>query len=368
MEYRWNLVELKTKKLLAKLLKRSISYQQYCDIIKQFDLSGEFNKEDFLMNDTLESLDFDAIVKEYFICIDSLNDDIYNICTDMFPRFCKDIKLFDKHIFERINLSNRELVLYADEIISSLGNSHLLSYYRWLLKNNKINIIESDDSKLYSPSGQLKGLTLRDNMFNTSYINLFRSYTIEDIESLVHEVMHAYYNYIDRNDNDECKMLFELEGEFGSYLAQDKMQKDGYREAIIMKREQQEYMLYKSLFLLVNHIAILCSNNHEFDIPTTQLRINEEISPIKITLSEEDLKNYFSINAYLEVSNIVSYLTSLDLIKNFSIEESIAKIASLKEFDGYDVIENLDYHGITFHKDGLVNFTDEFNNNKKLTI
>lgn len=368
MEYRWNLVELKAKRLLAKVLQKQISYQQYVDIIKQYDLSGEFDKEDFLMSDGLDSLDYKEVIKNYFVCVDNINDDLYNLCVDLFPTYCKDLKVFDKHVYNKIDFSNRDLILYVDKIIASLNIDELLRYYRWLVSHNKINIIDEDESKLYSNNGQLKGLTLRDDLFNTSYINIFRSHTIEDFETLLHEVMHAFFNYVDRNENDEPKMFFELEGEFGSYIAQDCLEKDGFQEASILKREQQEYMFYKSLFLLVNHLTILTSNNNSFDIQAAQKRINEEISPISVTLTEADLKNYFSINAYLEVSNIVSYLTSLDLLKKYCFSEAMEKIASLKKFDGYDVIENLDYHGITFHKDGLVNFTDEFNKNKKLTL
>ena len=368
MKYRWNLVELKLKLLKAKLLQNKAALEQYKSIIDQYELNKDLSPKDFLMSEPVYDLCWGEAINQYASYTHPVDDTIFDIVTELFIKFGDTLDIFEKSDYTPFNLSDNELIEEAYSIIKSMDAPDVLEFFEELLYKRKFNILDNHEA-MEGNTVVVNGLTFKDDLYNTSYINIFRNYTVQDIDTMVHETMHAYYNRLlhDYSFTGNTPYLMELEGEFGSMYAADQMAIKGYPDTDILINSEIDYYLQTSYITLITSLLFITASNQSYNLEALNNRIEHDIKQFNIVIMDEDIPNFLGVNQYECFANTTAYLTAVDLMKTYSTPEIIDIIGLMKLYDGKDIIGLLDRYGVTFHRDGLKNFTNRYTLARKNT-
>lgn len=370
MEYSWNIKELKRKKLLASLYKGKRYLNQYQSIINSIDIKKDnFNKEDILVIDEIKNISFDEAIKMFSAGLEYVPEDLYEIFTDVFICFEDIYALSETFKYEKINISNDELINICYEIISSMGIREYIEYFEQIINPNKhiLNIQEEMPSACEGISHRVGGVTYIDPLFDKSYINIFRSYTIQDIEYLIHESFHAIYNHILRDKGIKSPLLNELEGLYASIYTNNYLSHTQYKdEALKSRKDEINTQITNSYLLMINHILYITSRNKEFKLDKANEYLDSLSDTTKIKILPEELDKYLSVIGFELIEYMFGYFTALDLISLNDIEYSDRMLLKILSNDSDSIMDNLRKHNVTFMDDGLNNFINEYNLTRRI--
>ena len=368
MKFRWSLVELKLKLLQAKLLKNKEALLQYQSIINQYQYNENLTPKDFLMSEPAYDLCWCEAINQYASYTNPVDDTIFDIVTDLFIKYGDSLEIFENSSYTPLYLSNDALVEEVYNILISMNAADVLEFFEELVYKRKINIIDRNEI-LKGNTEEVAGITFKDSLHNISYINLFRNYTVQDIDSLVHETMHAYFNRLlhDYSFTGNTPYLMELEGEFGSMYATDQMAIKGYPDTNTLINSEIDFYLQNSYITLITSLLFITGSNRDYNLDALNNRLEHDIKNLNIIIRDEDVPNFLGVNQYECFANTTAYLTAIDLMKTYSTPEIIDIIGLMKLYDGKDIIGLLDRYGVTFHRDGLENFNKRYTLARKNT-
>ena len=355
MNYKWNLKEIKLKLLLAKLLhdKRAISIYQNIYQIGSNNITREI-----LTIDEASKVDFYEAGIYFSTALDYIPDILYEDILNLFLLF-NDFDILDNnHEFNKLNISNKDLITICYDIIKDINKPDMLHFYEKLLKNNKINIVKNNKDVTCSHSERIGGITISNQLFRESYINIFRNDTIEDIEILIHEFMHAYYYMLNNYNDSKFHLLPELEGQAGSLYAYKQLEKLNFSETILLRQEALNSIIISSLYMIVNHALYLT----HYDPQKATLYLDKVAPELGITISEDELDYYLNTQGFQTCSNTISYLIILDLINKINDnQELFDHITRLKLNDDKSIMSLLDSDSkLTFYMDDYQNIKKEY--------
>ena len=354
--YRWNKYELILKKLLASLLNKQEYNEHYDLILRQLRLEQElFKPDDILVSTKNDDISYSEALRNFASGLEVLSEDTYLSIAEIF------LMIEDHNAFKmstnlpKIKLTDKELLMLVREMIESLGISEFLRIYDKIItpSQHRLNIQRNDLKYTAGTLEYVGGITLNDPLFDKSYINIFRNYTIEDVEILFHEAMHSIFYSIMRpiykKDINNIYLLQELEGQFGSLYAYNYLGSIGYKkEAYELKRDYINSILTSSFLFIVNHVLFATSKSQEFDLLAAEKRINEQLK-IPIVIKPEELPTYLSMNGFETVTTLISSLIALEILdKDISTKEQIELLYSIKKSDSIMLDRNIKKHEVDF--------------------
>lgn len=355
MNYKWNLKEIKLKLLLAKLLhnKRAISIYQN---IYQIG-SNNITKEILTIDDS-EKVDLFEAGIYFSTALDYIPDILYEDILNLFLLF-NDFDILDNnHEFNKLKMNDKDLITIGYDIIRDINNPDMLYFYEKLLKDNKINIVKNNKDVTSSHSERIGGITISNQLFRESYINIFRNDTIEDIEILIHEFMHAYYYALDNFNDSKFHLLPELEGQAGSLFAYKELEKLHFDETITLRQEAFNSIIISSLYMIINHALYIT----HYDPQKATYYLDETAPELGITIREDELDYYLNTQGFQTCSNTISYLIILDLINKISDNKELFEhVTNLKLNDDNSIMSILDSDSkLTFYMDNYQNIKKEY--------
>lgn len=363
MNYSWNVKKIKRDLALAKLFhaKRTIKYYNY--LLKGIDINQDsFDKKEILLFDKTDELNFDEARDLFLTGLDYIPDELYESFLDIFSWFENIKSLEMPSEYSKIDLTNDELITLAHDIFKSMDNKEVMDAFNVLINkhNNLLNIQEATNNKTVTKC--VGGITYYHPLRRKSHVNIFREHTIEDIEYTVHESMHFIYKYLlHRYYRRESIHLFdELEGEYANIYVARYLEDNGFKDASTLRKSLVNNVLTASYLLMVNHVLFKTSKNKEFDCAAATKELNSKLQTVKIDILPEELTSYLTISGYEELTDILSYLTALELFYDYEPSDALEKIGSLKVNDSEVLLENLACENIHFHENGYKDFIKEY--------
>lgn len=254
-----------------------------------------------------------------------------------------------------IELSNQELVEISDDFYQSLPNQKYLKYFRMFTnpENHLLRFINGSDNDYF-------GLTRLFYYPNyRAYFSIGREHTIEDFETLNHEIAHGICfqkdNY--KTLNSKHYYLTELEGHFFNYLSR-KYLVGKVDNTVINQMNYYYFITYFNQIVelyLIDYATFLAMTNRNISIPTIKKKILRDEFPIFI--DESRLLTAFHENPKVNTLYTLSYLIDLDLesIYEQDPEYSFYLFERIRKNKTNDIFRNLRENKITFMDDGYQN-------------
>ena len=325
MKYRWK------EKLLLKGLKNAINHN---DKISE----EHFNCMLALLNDIhadkidLPDNNYQSMYDYYSNEMEYINADIFDRCVDIFGIVKDEDDLYTKIKHSNITLKNKELIELGYEMVESLKDKKSLEIYKELVKhgNHYLHIVDDDLEDIHD---DVYGITYYDHTNEKPYVILKRRHTPYDIETFMHEVMHAIiYRYKDK-DELVSDYFQELEGRFGERLATQYMREHNMEKwANEIDAYNLQTVLYTSFQLYLNDTLFYTAKDNKFNINKASSYIQTETPFKDAYLEDEDIPNICNINGFDTITNIIDYLICLELSKKYDTPEQFAFIKQLGKF------------------------------------
>lgn len=359
--YKWNKHELLAKKLLATILNKPLYKEHYDLILRQLRLEEEqFNPDDILVGTKKENINYLEALRNFTGGLEVLSEDTYLSLAEIFLMI-EDHNAFKlKNDLPKLNLSDEDLIEIVREMVKSLRIKKFTKIYDKIATPtlHRLNIQKNNLKYTAGTLQYVGGITLNDPLFDKSYINIFRNYTIEDVEVLFHEIMHAILYSLMRpiytKNQNNIYLLQELEGQFGSLYAYKYLSYIGFdKEMKELKNEYINSILTSSFLFIVNHVLFATSENQTFNLKAAEERINEQLK-IPIILREEELSTYLSMNGFETLTTMISSLIALEISdKNISVQDKIQLLYDIKSSDSINLDENLDKYKVNFKENNF---------------
>ncbi len=363
MPYRWRKSELRFKQLCSFFLKDPYYTYLVNSLLKQANLKHpKSHLEKYDLN--AENYSFSSQKKYFYEDIDFIPAPIITKLKDLYLTW-EDISYFkQKFILPERIFTIKDLMCMLDDVINNINNPDILRVYRRLIKKSNHTYNIQDGNKNRRGELIITGMTIFDYIFNKNYINLLREYNIEDFTTLVHETMHAILNILlveAEMDYEEGKLFLEVEGNFGTALSWDYLKKAGYSQDVLLsKLSHIDSTLFLSLALFIGDLYF---SSDEREIEQIAAEANKIIAPDRQTDIEKDLSSYICFPAVDLVSNIIDYLTVLEIMKR-PLDEATNAIIDIRLHNNNDLIATLKKHHINFLDDDFATLKKEFNHIK----
>ncbi len=364
MSYTWDIDKLHRKLVLSRLLHNKKHLKYYYLVLNSLNINEEdFDKSELLLHENASGIDFMEAYKYFVTGLDYIHDDLYNDAVDIFSWFEDTASLRVVPPLSKLDMSDDDLVAISHDIIKSMGDPDLLKAFNVLInKDNHLLNIASSNENTKTATKSLGGVTFFHPTKRTSHINIFRENTVEDIEYLVHESLHFAYKYLLHKmyNFDGVHLFSELEGEFANVYVAEYLEKIGFKDGSYLREMLVNNCLTASYLLMINHILFKTAKNKQFDVSSATQEVNKYLENIEIDILESEVPSYLTISAFEEVTNILSYLTALELNKDYSPNDALSVITSLKMNESADLYANLEENGIHFIKDGYKDLIKEY--------
>lgn len=364
MSYTWDINKLHRQLTLARLLHNKRNLKYYYLVLNSLNIDQDnFDKSELLLQENNEDIDFMEAYTYFITGLNYIPDELYDIAVDIFSWFedTKSLRINPPSI--KIDLSDDELVTIAHDIIKSMGDPILLKVFNILIKkDNHLLNIQSANSNTKTPTKSLGGVTYFHPTKKLSHVSIFRDHTVEDIEYLVHESLHFAYKYILHKlyNFDGIHLFGELEGEFANIYVASYLEQIGLQDASTLRAMLVNNCLTASYLLMINHALFKTAQNKQFDANRATEEVNKYLQNIEIDILPKEIPCYLTVSAFEEVTNILSYLTALELHKEYSPNDALSIITSLKMNDSADLFGNLKENGLHFYEDGYKEFIKEY--------
>ena len=363
MKYRWDKNEL-NKRLLA--AKESKDYDLLDNISYMLDLLEDMHDDKFANQNT----DNEDLMIYYTDGIEKIADSTFDRCIDIFTIASNIDEIYTKVALSKINLSNKDLIDLGYEIIASLKDKRALQIYHELTRQDRsyLNIATNID-EIYT--NESEGVIIHDNNTKKSYINIKREYNIQDLEALIHEVMHAIMYKYTRNKIGYLYGYFsELEGKFGEILTSQFLKEhDMKKYADEIDFHNYSTVTYQSFMAYLTDVLIYTANEETFDVDAANVLINKEIPFKDFKVTDEEIPFICNRNGFDTVTNIINYMMCLELRNKYSPEDQFLLLQQYKKIDDYDFYNKQLKQLFDFYQDKNKQLIDEKNRlNKKIRV
>lgn len=372
MTYTWSKKELIIKRWIAKLLNNHCSYEQISNLLDLIDISDSTVKLDDLILFEREEFNFESAKRYFTSGLEYIPENIYERILDIYF-WCEDTEALKcKTNYCKLKLSDDDLISIVADLINSLKSPLITKEFNKLLPRFKhiINIQKNNEEVTKGLEEKLGGITLLEPLFKKSYITIFREYTFEDIEALFHECLHAIFFsiFISLYKRDNILFFRELEGSFANiycsrYFKNTPLASEGnkLRKALVDEIVTQSYLL------MTNHLLFRTSSDASFNLDKVNEQLDSLTNKNKIQINSSDLPTLLSIQGFDEITSVISYLVSLDIIESdLPIKSQIDSLMRLKSHDSEALMLNLQNSPVTFYKDNYTNLTKEYNLTRKI--
>lgn len=356
--YTWSKRELELKRILCQLLNKPGYYEHYTSILRQLDLSTkEFNLEDIMIAEEDQNVNINLATARFKTGLEYISEDIYESLIDLYFSFGAYNMFADEPHLNQISINDDDLVALVYDMIQRTGISEFIKIYQKIIDRRRhiLNIQNNDTACTTGAIQGIGGITLNDPLFKKSYINIFRTHTIADVEVLFHESMHAIfyelmYNHYKRNP--DIRLLHELEGQVGSLYTYQYLRTIGYKnEADILLKDYLDNLLTTTFLLVINHALHVTAKYEEFCLPAASAMINSRLTNKTITLKEEGLPKYTAFYGYENITTLISSLIALEIIeKDATPEEKFILLYGLKKDDSEDIETNMKAYDVDYRK------------------
>lgn len=330
MKYRWK------EKYLLKGLENAIKHNDIATIQNYESMLDMIRGKDYLEFDIPEPT-YDELFKNYATDMEYIEDSIFDRCSSVFNIVNNEDEIFTNLVHTRFDINNKELLQLGYEIIESIKDPKALKIYQEIIRNKNHYINIEDDTDLNDEHTSLYGVTIYDHVEKKSYIAIKRRYTIFDLSTLVHEMMHAImYKYNDRKCY-VCNYFEELEGLFGESITAQYLRKhDMAKYADEMEAYNLYLTIYQSYMLYLNDVIFFTSKDGKFNTEAATKMITEE-TPFKETyIDEENIPYICELPGFKMLTNIIDYMICLELRNKYTPEEQVLFIKQLRKIENYD--------------------------------
>lgn len=364
MNYTWDINKLHRQLALSRLLHNKRNLKYYSLVLNSLNIDKEnFNKSELLLHENDDDIDFMDSYLYYITGLEYIPEELYNTAIDIFSWFEDTKSLRVMPPISKIDISDEDLVAISHDIIKSMDDPDLLKVFNVLIKKeNHLLNIQSANSNTKTTTKSIGGATFFHPTKRLSHVSIFRENTIEDIEFLVHESLHFAYKYLLHkfHNFDGINLFSELEGEFANIYVASYLENINFKDAKYLREMLVNNCITASYLLMINHILFKTAKNKQFKATYATDEVNKYLKNIEIDILPEEIPFYLTISSFEETTNILSYLTALELNKDYGPNDALSIITSLKMNESADLFSNLKEHGIHFPEDGYKDFIKEY--------
>ena len=349
MKYKWK------EQHFRELLSKDINEYDKHDINCMIDILHDVIDLDFFgITNNSEHDTFMTRFHRYHDGCEYLDENLIQFASSIFSIEKNECNLFTYIEDNEYKLSNEDLIEFAYEILKTLNNKYVLTIFNEIYtnRNNYLHICESNNN-IVGTSQELGGLTIPVYNNYKSYIVLFRNHTITDLQTLVHELLHAVRFRLFQTSPDRLNYFDELEGRFGNRLTYNYLLQNGYKfEGDELLAKELYGILYNSYMLYLNNALFYTADKNKFRLrdATNELRKRTKFKESRIR--SNDIDEICSINCFTIVTEIIDYLICLELSTKYNNpEDEYHKILELKKNDNYNYYHYELYKQYDFYND-----------------
>ena len=254
-------------------------------------------------------------------------------------------------------ISNKDMITLGHDCLKELRAKRLLKIYEQIV-NDKGHYLHMINQKY--PTGvksNLGGVTFYDYLNKKNYICVYRDNVAFDFQTLIHEVLHAYFYKLYEPPHTRAIYYFqELEGRLGNLVAIEYLKKIGFEDlATELRTLDLKNVLDDSYHVYLNDLLFGVSNGKNFNIGKAA-RLYEKETKDKWYYKRDDLTEICSIYGFDVITDLLSYLIIEDLYAYCNdMHEVLENVRRLKQFDSLETFTNLDKYGFTFMNDNFKN-------------
>lgn len=353
--YRWNLIEINLKRLLTLFLGDFLLYEHYNSIINQADLSKHtYTPSDILTSEIPDTINVHAAKHQFTANLELISEEIYLSLLDIYFKIGAYKNINDPLTLPKIELSDDDLIAIVHDIIASTQIIEYDQIYKRIKSkwHHYLNIQSGTIVEEVVKHQGISGLTLKDSFSKKSYINIFRTHTLTDIEVLFHETMHAIYYELLYRQKPVHYLLHELEGQLGSIYTYEYLANLGFQTE--SKALLQDYLdnLYTGTYLLVvNHALLATADNESFNISASEAMINEYLVGRKLKINKSELPKIISCNAYSSITYLLASLIALEIhSKDIDTPSKFLKLHQIETSPLNDIEAIMNLHDVDYRK------------------
>ncbi|MCR4581661.1 MAG: hypothetical protein K5666_04030 [Bacilli bacterium] len=258
-----------------------------------------------------------------------------------------------KNILSTFKIPNKDLLLLGLDCISELHDDKLIDFYKELVNNENHLLHILNGANFVGLDSKLYGVTFYLRNLKQSYVAIMKDNCWIDFQTLIHEVMHAYFNKFLGYRRGRGLYFGELEGRLGNLLATKYLQNNGLEE---YANEIDEFdfrsALSDSYDLYLNDLLFGTCLENSFDMDIVKSKYKEELGRDWI-FDEEETKDLCHVYGFNKCNDLLCYLMLLDLdSKGYNAIDLYNKVKYFKKNDTRGIIDNLNKMDITFMDDG----------------
>lgn len=363
--YKWSKAELSLKYFIKKL-SRNEEYSIYQEMISLSNLKkNAIDFENF--NLQCKSNNFNDLSAFFTEDYELIPDDIYSTLIELYKLFPDNSAFYDNIRLSKLNLSEKEKIGLAYNIIESMNNPDLLKYFKDIINHHK-HILNIQECEAHSSHiNALGGFTL--NLPNKGYINLYWNNTINDIINLIHETLHYILPRISGVREIVKGPFTELEGCLGTKYAQEFLLGTKYKtDAELSLRSTMNDNIINCFLLLVNHLLFETREKSQFKLIKFREELKSEIPEKYEELTDKEIMKYTGICAFETIIELIGYISALDIFKNSSdFNQALSYTSKLAKITDFSDILTIKYP-ITFLNDNFKNLTEEYNKTRSIKL
>ena len=352
MKYKWRKSQIKQLKKLSEKLKDETTLDNTDIMLGLLSFKEDTRSFHIVPND--DNQDFEVAFEYYSHNMNNLPDNVYDYLMELFKIEDDYDWFFTRPILTPLSIKQKELVDLGHDCLEELHDDRLIKTYEEIVKRRNHQLYITDK---YNPSGataQLDGCTFYDFIHRKQYIYVYESHTAFDLETLVHEALHAHLYDLNTPIQGSIKYFQELEGRFGNLLAEWYLNKIGFGDLAgqLMDYEMRT-SLHDSYNLYVSDLLFGTAKNNKFDLEEVKKYYEEETND-KWVYEPDDLDEIYSIFGFDVSTDLLCYLMTMDsYLKSQSIDETYHKMLEMKSCDDFDSVYELEKYGYTFMNDGF---------------
>lgn len=358
MRCKWNLKQIQELKKKALEANDEITLENV-DLMLEI-LASDLDIKKVKIVPDQEKVSYSESYKTYTHNMEYMPDTVVDTSMELF-KIEDDFDWFiSGYVLTPFQISNKDMILLGHDCLKELRAKRLLKIYEQIVKD-KGHYLHMVNQKY--PSGaksNLGGITFYDYINKKNYICVYRGQNAYDFQTLIHEVLHAYFYKLQEPTHSKTISYFqELEGRLGNLLAIDYLNKIGFGDlATELRIFDLKAALDDSYHVYLNDLLFGLSNGKNFNIGKAA-RVYEKETNDKWYYDKDDLTEICSIYGFDIITDLISYLIIEDLYAYCGdMHEVFENVRQIKKYDNLETFMNLDKYGFTFMNDNFKNVNE----------
>lgn len=355
MRCKWNLKQIQELKKQAEKNNDEITLENIDMMLEIMSSNLDLNKTSIVPEQ--EKIHFRDSLETFSHNMEYLPENMVDTAMDLFKIENEFDWFISGYGITPFYISNKDMITLGHDCLKELRIKRLLKIYEQIV-NDKGHYLHMVNQKY--PTGaksNLGGITFYDYSNKKSYICVYRENVAFDFQTLIHEVLHAYFYKFQEPPHYKAISYFqELEGRLGNLIAINYLNKIGFEElAKELRIIDLKAALDDSYHTYLNDLLFGVSNGKNFNIGKAA-RIYEKETKDKWYYSRNELPEICSIYGFDVITDIICYLIIEDLYAYCGdMHEVFENVRQIKKFDNLETLMNLDKYGFTFMNDNFKN-------------